>query len=169
MANNCLIVTKCFAIVKNGGRNLLALIAGAVDDRSARGIAAAMSRLVTAGDLPGGTRLPTVRDVARELGVSPTTVSEAWQSLLRAGAIQTRGRSGTFVAAVPRQRLRYAQMGGPALPQDLSTGVPDHDLLPDLTGALKRIGDGRLTSSYLDAAVLPPLEDVLRERWPFPP
>jgi DNA-binding transcriptional MocR family regulator len=148
---------------------LLALIAGAVDDRSARGIAAAVSRLVTAGSLPTGSRLPTVRDVARELGVSPTTVSEAWQSLLRAGAIQTRGRSGTFVAALPRQRMRYAQMGAPKLATDLSTGVPDHDLLPDLTDALKRIGDGRLTSSYLDPPVLPALEEVLRARWPFPP
>src|SRR3954452_8422691 len=106
--------------------NLLALIAGAVDDRSARGIAAAVSRLVTAGELPAGTRLPTVRDVARELGVSPTTVSEAWRSLTRAGAIQTRGRWGTFVAApvLPRQRWRYSQLGDAiaALPTDLSTG-----------------------------------------------
>ena len=150
---------------------MLALIAGAVEDRSARGIAAAVSRLVTAGSLPGGTRLPTVRDVARELGVSPTTVSEAWQSLTRAGAIQTRGRSGTFVASapLPRQRLRYAQLGGPALSRDLSTGVPDHDLLPDLAAALNRIGDGRLTTSYLDAPVLPRLEDEIRARLPFPP
>src|SRR5882724_3617490 len=97
--------------------NLLPLITGAVEDRSARGIAAAVSRLVTAGRLPAGARLPTVRDVARELGVSPTTVSEAWQSLARAGAIQTRGRSGTFVAAPvlpPRQRWRYSQLGGQA-------------------------------------------------------
>src|SRR3954447_22111979 len=75
---------------RGGSDGGLGLIAGAADDRSARGIAAAVSRLVTAGDLPVGTRLPTVRDVARELGVSPTTVSEAWRSLLRAGAIQTR-------------------------------------------------------------------------------
>jgi DNA-binding transcriptional MocR family regulator len=151
----------------------LPLITGAVGDRSARGIAAALSRLVTAGTLPAGSRLPTVRDVARELGVSPTTVSEAWQSLARAGAIQTRGRSGTYVSAPvrPRQRWRYSQLGGASAPvsQDLSTGVPDHDLLPDLTDALKRIGDGRLTSSYLDAPVLPALEAVLRDRWPFPP
>ena len=152
---------------------MLPLITGAVEDRSARGIAAAVSRLVTAGSLPAGARLPTVRDVARGLGVSPTTVSEAWQSLARAGAIQTRGRSGTFVAApvLPRQRWRYSQLAGPTAPvsRDLSTGVPDHDLLPDLTDALKRIGDGRLTSSYLDAPVLPQLEAVLRSRWPFPP
>jgi DNA-binding transcriptional MocR family regulator len=152
---------------------LLGLISGAVDDRSARGIAAAVSRLVTSGRLPAGSRLPTVRDVARELGVSPTTVSEAWQSLGRAGAIRTRGRSGTFVAGpvLPRGDWRYTQLAGPAVPvaRDLSTGVPDHDLLPDLTEALRRIGDGRLTSSYLDEPVLPGLEAVLRERWPFPP
>jgi DNA-binding transcriptional MocR family regulator len=153
--------------------NLLALIAGAVDDRSARGIAAAVSRLVTAGSLPAGTRLPTVRDVARELRVSPTTVSEAWGSLARAGAIETRGRSGTFVAGVfpARRRLRYAQLGSaPAgAARDFSTGVPDHDLLPDLSGTLKRIGDGRLTTSYLDAPVLPALEAALQARWPFVP
>ena len=166
---------------------MLPLITGAVEDRSARGIAAAVSRLVTAGRLQPGARLPTVRDVARELGVSPTTVSEAWQSLARAGAIQTRGRSGTFVAApvLPRQSWRYSQLGGPAAAvsrdssspaaenrmrlRDFSTGIPDHDLLPDLTEALKRIGDGRVTSSYLDAPVLPRLEAVLLERWPFPP
>lgn len=152
---------------------MLGLIAGSVDDRSARGIAAAVSRLVTAGDLPVGARLPTVRDVARELGVSPTTVSEAWRSLARAGAIQTRGRSGSFVAVpvLPRQRLRYAQLGGllTGLARDFSTGVPDYDLLPSVTESLKRVGDARLTTSYHDAAVLPPLERVLRQRWPYPP
>ncbi|GIJ46376.1 GntR family transcriptional regulator [Virgisporangium aliadipatigenens] len=152
---------------------MLSLITKAVDDRSARGIAAAVSRLVTTGDLPAGTRLPTVRAVARELGISPTTVSEAWRSLARAGAIQTRGRSGTFVRtpAVPRQRLRFAAVTPrpTTLPRDFSTGVPDHDLLPDLAALLGRVGDSRLTTSYLDEPVLPALEEVLRARWPFPP
>jgi DNA-binding transcriptional MocR family regulator len=152
---------------------MLALITGAVDDRSARGIAAAVSRLVNTGALPAGSRLPTVRDVARELGISPTTVSEAWRSLAKAGAIQTRGRSGTFVLTppMPRQRLRFARLTArPAtLPRDFSTGVPDYDLLPSLTEALRRIGDAQLTTSYLDEPVLPRLEEVLRERWPFRP
>jgi DNA-binding transcriptional MocR family regulator len=152
---------------------VLQLISAAVYDRSARGIAAAVSRLVTTGALPAGTRLPTVRDVARELGISPTTVSEAWRSLARAGAIQTRGRSGTFVLtpAVPRQRLRYARVTTrPAtLPRDFSTGVPDHDLLPHLAEPMRRVGDARLTTSYLDEPVLPALEAVLRERFPFEP
>src|SRR5689334_12958823 len=133
----------------NVGRHMLALIIGAVDDRSARGIAAAVSRLVNTGALPAGARLPTVRDVARELGISPTTVSEAWRSLIKAGAIQTRGRSGTFVLtpAMPRQRLRYARLTSrpSTLPRDFSTGVPDYDLLPGLADALRRIGDAQLT------------------------
>src|SRR4051812_13012968 len=171
--------TRNLRLDSGRSNGVLGLIADAVDDRSARGIAAAVGRLVTAGDLPAGARLPTVRDVARELGISPTTVSEAWRSLARAGAIQTRGRSGTFVAspAPPRQRLRYAQLGGrvselgapDSTVRDYSTGVPDYDLLPSLTDALKRIGDARLTTSYLDGPVLPRLEEVLRERWPFPP
>ena len=149
----------------------LGRITEAVEDRTARGIAATVGRMVSAGSLPAGTRLPTVRDVARELGVSPTTVSEAWRSLTRAGAIVTRGRSGTFVAQAdaPRQRWRYTQLGGVPAALDLSTGVPDHDLLPDLTDALRRIGDGRLTTSYLDAPVLSGLEETLRARWPFDP
>ncbi|MEV6300297.1 aminotransferase class I/II-fold pyridoxal phosphate-dependent enzyme [Actinoplanes sp. NPDC051861] len=152
---------------------MLTLITGAVQDRSARGIAAAVSRLITAGRLPAGSRLPTVRSVAGELGVSPTTVSEAWRSLIHAGAIQTRGRSGTFVSGPlpPRERLRFTQLGGGhvALPRDLSTGVPDPALLPDLSESLRRIGDGRWSGSYLDAPVLPELESLLRRRWPFPP
>ncbi|MDG4798302.1 aminotransferase class I/II-fold pyridoxal phosphate-dependent enzyme [Micromonospora sp. WMMD1082] len=152
---------------------MLQLITGAVDDRSARGIAAAVSRLVHGGQLPPGTRLPTVRSVARQLGISPTTVSEAWRSLAAAGAIETRGRSGTFVRtpARPREHLRYARLTTrpTTLPNDLSTGVPDHDLLPDLTDALRRIHDARLTTSYLDEPVLPELEAALRARWPFPP
>jgi DNA-binding transcriptional MocR family regulator len=151
---------------------LLQLIVGAVHDRSARGVAAAVGRLITGGQLPAGTRLPTVRSVASELGISPTTVSEAWRSLANAGAIQTRGRSGTFVRdGSGRRHLRYTQLAsGPVpLPHDLSTGVPDHDLLPSLAGALRRAGKARLTTSYLDDPVLPPLDAVLRERWPYPP
>jgi DNA-binding transcriptional MocR family regulator len=153
---------------------VLDLICAAIGDRSARGIAAAVSRLVTSGQLSGGARLPTVRSVAQRLGISPTTVSEAWGSLTKAGVIQTRGRSGTFVlhSERPRQRLRYSQLtSSPAtLPYDLSTGIPDHELLPDLSQALRRIGDEPpALRSYLDHPVLPRLEELLRERWPYPP
>lgn len=51
------------------------------------------------GRLPAGTRLPTVRDLAVELGMAANTVARAYRELETAGVLQTRGRSGTFVAA----------------------------------------------------------------------
>jgi len=151
---------------------MLQLISTAVTDRGARGIAVAVSQLIHSGELAAGTRLPTVRELARELGTSPTTVSEAWSSLTRAGLIATRGRSGTVVLSGERlrARLRYSHMSGllGSAAQDLSTGVPDHDLLPDLTDTLRRLGDMRLTTSYLDDPVLPALEEHLRATLPYP-
>jgi DNA-binding transcriptional MocR family regulator len=148
-------------------------IAAAIEDRSARGIAAALSRLISAGELPAGTRLPTVRELARRLGTSPTTVSEAWQTLARVGAIESRGRLGTFVldGARPGRPSRYRRVTeGPGhFRLDLSTGTPDPALLPDLGPILGRVAKGVLTTSYLDDPVLPDLDDALRATWAFPP
>src|SRR5215204_4076685 len=115
---------------------MLADIVAAVDDRSARGIAAAIGRLVTSGSLPTNSRLPTVRSLSHALGGSPTTVKEAWQSLAAVGAIEARGRLGTFVRqplgpGAPR-RYRRVTEGPGHFPLDLSTGTPDPVLLPDL-------------------------------------
>lgn len=70
-------------------------VAPAIQEATPRGIAAGISRLITAGDLAPGDRLPTVRELAAELGVSPATVSHAWQTLAAAGLITSRGRSGS--------------------------------------------------------------------------
>ena len=51
------------------------------------------------GRLPAGTRLPTVRDLAGELGLAVNKVARAYRELESAGIVETRGRQGTFVAA----------------------------------------------------------------------
>jgi DNA-binding transcriptional regulator YhcF (GntR family) len=48
--------------------------------------------------LPVGTRLPTVRQLAVDLGLAANTVARAYRELESAGLIETRGRHGTFVA-----------------------------------------------------------------------
>ncbi|GAA4325691.1 hypothetical protein GCM10023178_38060 [Actinomadura luteofluorescens] len=60
-----------------------AWLAERIGDRTARGIAAAMTGLIRGGEIPAGTRLPTVRGLAAELGVSPGTVADAWATLRR--------------------------------------------------------------------------------------
>jgi DNA-binding transcriptional MocR family regulator len=148
-------------------------LADAIEQRNAQGIAAAIGRLITAGDLPVGTRLPTVRELAKELGVSPTTVSEAWRTLTAVGAIEPQGRNGTFVRQVPApgagQRYRRVTEGPGHFALDLSTGTPDPALLPDLGPTVAALGAQTLTSSYLDPPVLPELEAALRDVWPFAP
>lgn len=50
------------------------------------------------GRLAPGTRLPTVRELARELGLAANTVARTYRELETAGVVETRGRQGTFVA-----------------------------------------------------------------------
>jgi DNA-binding transcriptional regulator YhcF (GntR family) len=53
---------------------------------------------IRCGRLPPGTRLPTVRELAAELGMAVNTVARAYRELESAGILETRGRFGTFVA-----------------------------------------------------------------------
>jgi DNA-binding transcriptional MocR family regulator len=144
-----------------------------ITDRSARGISTAIGRLIRTGALPIGARLPTVRELAGALHTSPTTVSEAWNALARTGTIDPRGRNGTYVRDTKRPRGSFRYRSVTMRPSlyvlDLSTGVPDPDLLPDPRRALERVSRRNITTSYLDRPVVPALEDHLRKLWPFEP
>ncbi len=60
---------------------------------------AQVARRVASGELPAGTRLPTVRAVAAELGLAVNTVAKAYRALEADGVVATEGRRGTFVAS----------------------------------------------------------------------
>ena len=140
-------------------------------DRSPRGIAGAIARRIRQGELVPGDRLPTVRDVAGQLGVSPATVSEAWQALRRAGLVESRGRAGSFVRSAPRPWLSPRVQGlvgyVEGLPLDLSRGTPDPALLPALAPAFARVRPTADTNVYQESPVLPELRAVLEDTWPY--
>lgn len=140
-------------------------------DRGPRGIAGAIARQIRQGELAPGDRLPTVRDVASQLGVSPATVSAAWQALRRAGLVESRGRSGSFVRAAPPPWLSPRVQGlvgyVEGLPLDLSRGTPDPALLPALAPAFARVRPTADTNVYQDAPVLPELQVELEKLWPY--
>ena len=54
---------------------------------------------VRAGPCRPGTRLPTVRELAGQLGLAVNTVARAYRELEAGGIVETRGRFGTFVAS----------------------------------------------------------------------
>lgn len=66
-------------------------------------IADAMARQIRTGTLPRGERIPSVRNLASQHGVSQSTVVQAYRTLEDARLIEARPRSGYFVAARPPQ------------------------------------------------------------------
>ena len=71
-------------------------------------IRAQLADQVSSGILAPGTRLPTVRALAEELGVATNTVARAYRELEHAGAVTTRGRAGTVVSGDDVERAAKA-------------------------------------------------------------
>lgn len=139
------------------------------EEYTALGVARAVSRAIREGVLTPGTKLPPIRTVARQLQLSPTTVNSAWTLLARSGAIRTNGRRGTTVADIHSGSSRYKRAldGQKLFTSDLSAGVPDARLLPDLTSALQNLTTTAVPGGYLEEPVIPELIEVLRTEWPY--
>ena len=89
------------------------------------------------GDLPAGAKLPTVRALAEEQGLAPNTVARAYRELEQAGAIETRGRNGTFVALSADATTRAAQEAAAAYVARLrALGLPDAEAVRFVEAAL---------------------------------
>lgn len=64
-------------------------------------IRARVATLVHTGRLAPGTRLPSVRALAADLGIAPGTVARAYKELEASGVLEAAGRRGTVVADAP--------------------------------------------------------------------
>jgi DNA-binding transcriptional regulator YhcF (GntR family) len=69
-----------------------------------------ITALVLAGALARGDRLPSIRQLANDLGIAGGTVARAYRELETDGVVATHGRHGTVIEGPPR---------GPAPPPDL--------------------------------------------------
>ena len=77
--------------------------------RTAR-VAAAIRQRILGRALPPGARLPSIRSFASTMGVSTSTVVQAYERLVAEGQIQSRPGSGYYVTRVP-QALAIAEIG----------------------------------------------------------
>src|SRR2546421_4262401 len=75
--------------------------------RHGRGVESALREAIRDGQLAAGTRLPSSRDLASQLGISRGTVTAAYGQLVAEGYLTSRRGSGTTVA------------------EDLGCGLPD--------------------------------------------
>lgn len=65
-----------------------------------------IATMASSGVIKEGSRLPSIRQLASDLGLAGGTVARAYRELEREGVITTRGRHGTFVEKVsPRASI----------------------------------------------------------------
>ncbi|MDQ2689663.1 MAG: GntR family transcriptional regulator, partial [Chloroflexota bacterium] len=98
--------------------------------RTARGLSAALRGAVHDGTLVPGSRLPSARQLAAELGLSKNTVAEAYAALAAEGVLRTEVGAGTWVgdATVLRSGAPSDRAARPRL--DLWAGVADASDFP---------------------------------------
>lgn len=110
-----------------------------VSGRTAAAIAASLERSLHTRERAPRETLPTVRDLATTLGVSPATVFSAYKLLRTRGLVAGDGRRGTRVAPGPISPVLVASPAVPAGTVDLATGNPDSALLAPLGPAMRSI------------------------------
>ena len=107
--------------------------------RSAAAVAQSVEDAVHGGQLAPGASLPTVRQLARTLAISPATVAAAYRLLRARGLVLGAGRAGTRVAPRPPSPAAGRAAPMPAGLIDLSSGNPDPALLPPLDSGLRAV------------------------------
>ncbi len=68
-------------------------------------------RMVAAGTLQPGVRLPTIRQLALDLGLAKGTIEKAYELLENDSVIETRGRKGSFVLGMEPATAREQRTG----------------------------------------------------------
>jgi DNA-binding transcriptional regulator YhcF (GntR family) len=104
-----------------------------------------ITELVELGTLRSGTPLPTVRQLAADLGIAPGTVARCYQELRQRGVVTGGRRHGTRVADVrtlsPVARSSRLQDAAARLVGTARTlGAGDQEIRAAVTAALERVG-----------------------------
>lgn len=76
-----------------------------------------MASAIRAGTLRRGERLPSVRELARQRGVSLSTATQAYRTLEDSRLVEARARSGYFVSAPPLRLPEPAMSRPPSRPR----------------------------------------------------
>ncbi|MEV8553517.1 PLP-dependent aminotransferase family protein [Streptomyces glaucescens] len=98
-----------------------------------RALQAALREAVRSGRLAAGTRLPSSRDLAADLGVSRGLVTEAYEQLTAEGYLRSGRGAGTWVgeaARAARPRARDLAPRATGARADFVPGTPDVSLFP---------------------------------------
>ena len=130
---------------------------------TAADIVASVQREIGSGALPAGSRLPPVRALEKQLGLSKNTAQAAYDELVARGLVEAREREGVFVLAPLRVDRTMPLVAAPPA-QFLAPPLSRPDLPPR--------GTIPLSTVFIDPELLPTekigecARSVLRERMP---
>jgi len=116
---------------RGGSYDLLLDLAGR---HSRAALEDALREAVREGRLAAGSRLPSSRVLARDLGVARNTVADAYGQLVAEGWLTARQGSGTTVAERPAPRRRPTPAGAAALDVAQGPRTGPAELVPFATG-----------------------------------
>lgn len=86
-----------------------------------------------------GMRLPPVRTLATHLGIAANTVARAYRELEQSGAVETKGRAGTVIAAGGDEaRRRAAEAAAEYAAVVRSAGISEAEAVAFVRAALRR-------------------------------
>ena len=99
-------------------------------------------RVISSRHLRAGDPVPSVRQLARTLSVTPNTVERAYQRLITAGVLVSRRGRGTFVAEIADAANAS---GREQMLQEAATrfavGAPLDEAVNELAAAYRRLDD----------------------------
>ncbi|WP_326648412.1 MocR-like pyridoxine biosynthesis transcription factor PdxR [Streptomyces sp. NBC_01750] len=117
----------------NAAWELLLPAAAAPARQRGRALQSALREAVRSGRLVAGTRLPSSRELAADLGVSRGLVTEAYEQLTAEGYLRSGRGSGTWVGGAARTAalgVRDLAPRAPGARVDFRPGTPDLSLFP---------------------------------------
>ena len=119
-------------------------------------IARAISDQIESGRLPGGTSLPSSRNLARRLGVHRNTVVAAFDELKAQALLETRRGAGTFVVESDHQDAPRRQRREPKIAPTFSMPAPREavPIRPDLPAGALILTGGTPDPRLFPAALL---------------
>ncbi|HEY8508334.1 MAG TPA: PLP-dependent aminotransferase family protein [Steroidobacteraceae bacterium] len=109
-----------------------------------------LTKLIRDGQLPSGSRVPSIRKLAKMIGASAFTVADAYDRLVARGVIESRAGRGFFVT---RQRTANALAVVEALPQFSTDALALANASFSQPTRFIAAGSGFLPASWLMEAV----------------
>jgi GntR family transcriptional regulator len=107
---------------------------------------------VASGTLAPGDQLPSIRELAKNLAVNPTTIVKAYGELDHEGVVELRHGRGVYIAAAPpawpeeQRRERLDALSNQLSVEARQMGASDAEVLESIRRALDSLPD-KLRSS----------------------